>query len=157
MRRISVFVLAATIVSALSTSLSAQEQRRVQVGSLSCNVAPSVGLIIGSQQRLSCIFKSRTTGRTESYTGVINRLGLDIGFTGGGKLVWGVYAPNTGLAPHSLAGSYVGGSGEISLVAGVGANALVGGSNRSIALQPLSVKGQVGANLALGIAGMTLQ
>jgi hypothetical protein len=120
-------------------------------------VAPSVGLIIGSQQQIACVFTPRGKTVGESYQGAITRLGLDIGFSGGGKLMWGVRAPTTGLGPRALAGSYAGASADIAVVAGVGANALVGGSNRTIALQPLSVKGQVGANLALGIANMTLQ
>jgi hypothetical protein len=33
---------------------------------------------------------------------------------------------------------------------------LVGGSRKSVSLQPLSVEGTAGINLALGIAGMTL-
>jgi di/tricarboxylate transporter len=56
-----------------------------------------------------------------------------------------------------LAGKYVGASGSASLGLGVGANALVGGSHRSIALQPLSLEGQTGVNLALGIAGLTMR
>ena len=68
-----------------------------------------------------------------------------------------MYAPSAGLKRHALAGNYVGGSANASLVVGAGANALVGGSNRSVALQPLSVEGRVGANLALGVANLTLQ
>jgi len=52
---------------------------------------------------------------------------------------------------------YVGASGEVSLGLGVGANALIGDSQRSIALQPLSVEGQVGVNLAMGVAGLSLR
>ena len=149
-------VVAAILALSVSPS-SAQQVRRVEVGSLNCNVGPSLGLVIGSQQQLACVFRSRNTGRRESYVGVINRLGLDVGFSAGGAMVWAVYAPTKGLAPRALAGNYAGGSGDISLGVGVGANALVGGSNRSIALQPISVKAQVGVNLALGVAGMTLQ
>ncbi len=144
------------IFSVSSGSAPAQERKRAQVGTLACDVAPSLGLIIGSQQQMTCNFKSRA-GLRESYAGTITRLGLDVGFSAGGKLLWGVYAPTKGLGKRALAGSYVGASGDISLGMGVGANALVGGSNRTIALQPLSIKGQVGANLALGVAGMALQ
>jgi len=128
----------------------------VHVGALTCNTGPSIGLIIGSQQQMNCIFISRA-GLRETYTGTINRLGLDVGLTAGGRLVWRVYAPTAGLKGHALAGNYVGGSANASLVVGAGANALVGGSNRSVTLQPLSVEGRVGANLALGIANLTLQ
>jgi hypothetical protein len=72
-------------------------------------------------------------------------------------MAWGVFAPTNGYHHGALAGTYVGGSGSASLGVGVGANALIGGSHRSIALQPLSVEGQVGVNLALGVAGLSLQ
>ena len=72
-------------------------------------------------------------------------------------MAWGVFAPTPGLHHGALAGTYVGGSGSASLGVGLGANALIGGSHRSIALQPLSVEGQVGVNLALGVAGLSLR
>jgi hypothetical protein len=105
---------------------------------------------------MRCLFRSRVTGKQETYNGVINRLGLDIGFSAAGQLVWRVRTSTSNLGARELAGTYTGASGDISVGAGVGANVLVGGSNRSIALQPLSVKGQVGANLALGVANMHL-
>jgi hypothetical protein len=155
MRKIAVVLAAAAILSATSAPSSAQD-KRVNVGVLDCRVGPSIGLIVGSQQQLRCAFRSRA-GYAESYVGTINRLGLDIGITAGGRMAWRVYAPGSGAARKALAGNYVGASGDISLGVGVGANALVGGSNRTIALQPVSVKGQVGANLALGVANLTLQ
>jgi hypothetical protein len=87
----------------------------------------------------------------------IARVGLDLGFTGGGVLMWTVLARTKGLRRGALAGTYVGASGDIALGVGVGANALVGGTGRSIMLQPLSVSGQVGVNLALGVARLTLR
>ncbi|HEV2714832.1 MAG TPA: DUF992 domain-containing protein [Terriglobales bacterium] len=96
-------------------------------------------------------------GPPENYVGHVNRLGLDLGVKAAGAMAWGVFAPTSGLHHGALAGTYVGASGGASLGVGVGANALVGGSHRSIALQPLSVEGHVGVNLALGIAGLTLQ
>jgi hypothetical protein len=84
-------------------------------------------------------------------------LGLDLGVTAGGVMAWAVFAPSTSVPHNALAGKYVGASGDLSLGVGVGANALIGGSHKTIALQPLSVEGQVGINLALGVAGMTLR
>ena len=86
----------------------------------------------------------------------ISKLGLDIGFTKRGVIVWGVFAPTSGYKRHALAGHYGGASAQASLVAGLGANVLVGGSGRSFALQPFSVSGQTGVNLAVGIAGLDL-
>jgi hypothetical protein len=71
-------------------------------------------------------------------------------------MVWAVFNDTAG--PRStLAGDYVGASGEASIAAGLGANVLVGGSNRTVALQPLSIQGQVGLNLALGVAELRLR
>jgi hypothetical protein len=150
-------IFTAAIVGAAITPAAAQERKWTQVGALNCDMGPSVGLIVGSRQKVKCVFRSTATGKSEVYTGRIGRLGLDLGITAGGKMIWAVFAKTTSLAPHSLAGSYVGGSGDISLGVGVGANALFGGSNRSISLQPLSLEGQIGANLALGVAALTLQ
>ena len=106
---------------------------------------------------MRCVFRNSATGRTESYQGRIGRLGLDVGITAGGKMIWGVYASTTSIAPRALVGDYVGASGDISLGVGVGANALVGGSHHTIALQPLSLEGQVGVNLALGVSRLILR
>src|SRR6478752_3358329 len=137
-------------------SSPAPAQRTVQVGTLNCKMGPTVGLIVGSVQRMSCTFNTNTGGR-EYYQATFKRVGLDIGVSAGGRMVWGVYAPSSGLAPRALAGNYVGASGDIALGLGIGANALVGGSRRTIALQPVSVEGQVGINVALGAAGFRLR
>jgi len=155
--RILCTAIAAAVIGAATTSASAQQKTWTQVGALNCDMGPSVGLIVGSRQRIKCVFRSTATGIVESYTGRIGRLGLDLGITAGGKMIWSVFAQTSSLPRRALAGSYVGGSGDISLGVGVGANALFGGSNRSVSLQPLSLEGQVGVNLALGVAALTLQ
>jgi hypothetical protein len=141
---------AALVLAALTGSAQAQE--RVQAGSLTCDVSAGIGLIIGSQRNVSCTFTPSVPGPIEYYTGTISKIGV----TGGGIMVWLVFAP-TNRPVGGLSGNYVGGSAEASVVAGVGANALVGGSNRSVALQPLSVSGQVGLNIAAGVAGLDLR
>lgn len=127
-----------------------------RVGGLTCDTGPRVGLLVGSRQRMTCVFRSNA-GQQYQYRGRITRLGLDVGITGGGRLFWGVFAPTTHIGPGALRGTYVGAGGNASLGLGIGANVLVGGSNRTISLQPLSVEGQFGVNLALGVAGLTLQ
>jgi hypothetical protein len=116
-----------------------------------------VGLLVGSRQNLRCVFRSNATGRHYSYTGTISRIGLDVGITGGGRLFWGVFAPTSHVGYGVLRGTYVGASGNASFGLGLGANVLVGGSHRTISLQPLSVEGQIGVNLALGVARLTLR
>lgn len=128
-----------------------------KIGLLTCKTSASIGLIVGSHQKISCRYTPDGGGPPEDYAGYINRVGLDLGVTAGGIMTWGVVAPTRGLPHGALAGKYAGASGDISVGLGVGANALVGGSHRSFALQPLSVEGQVGLNLALGVAGLTLR
>src|SRR6185295_11160107 len=111
---------------AMAGTVGTADAARVKLGVLTCNVSPGVGMIIGSSKRLSCDF-APSDGRREHYRGTINKLGLDVGFTNGGVIVWGVFAADPSYSRHALAGRYGGASAEASLVAGVGANALVGG------------------------------
>jgi hypothetical protein len=150
-------VIAAITLVSSCIPLVAQQAGGTKVGVLTCNTSASLGLLVGSHQKLRCSFKPDSGGAPENYVGHINRLGVDIGIKAGGVMVWGVFAPTNGYHHGALAGKYVGGSGSASLGVGVGANALIGGSHRSIALQPLSVEGHVGVNLALGVAGLTLR
>jgi hypothetical protein len=143
------------LVVALAGPSIAQAQV-ARVGGLTCNTGARVGLIVGSRQRMTCIFQSNP-GEQYRYSGTITRAGLDVGISGGGRLFWGVFAPTSHVGPGALRGRYVGASGNAALGVGLGANVLVGGSHRTITLQPLSVEGQFGVNLALGIAGLKLQ
>jgi Protein of unknown function (DUF992) len=148
-----------TILCATTVALTAPafgQAQPVRVGGLTCDAAPRVGLVVGSLQHLRCVFSSNAAGRC-SYGGSIGRVGLDVGVTGGGRLLWAVFAPTSHVGCGSLRGSYVGASGSASLGVGLGANVLVGGSHRTISLQPLSVEGQVGVNLALGVSRLTLR
>jgi Protein of unknown function (DUF992) len=149
-------VLGLVLSLLLSTSLAAQQTNQTKAGVLTCRTSASLGLIIGSHQKLSCRFAPDRGGPSESYVGHINRLGLDLGIRAGGVMAWAVVAPTNGVPHGALAGKYVGASGGISVGLGASANVLVGGSHRSFALQPLSVEGQAGVNLALGVAGLTL-
>jgi len=151
------FLLSFAVAAALATPALAQQAGGTKVGFLTCKTSTSLGLIIGSHQKISCSFKPDAGGLPENYQGSIGRLGLDLGVKGGGIMTWAVFAPVNGYHHGALAGTYVGGSGSASFGVGVGANALVGGSHKSIALQPLSVEGNVGVNLALGVAGLTLR
>ena len=149
------FPLAALALLASLGVTEAQAQNRTRAGVLTCNVSGGIGLIVGSQKSTVCTFNTRR-GRNERYVGFIRRFGLDVGVTRRGVLAWAVLSGGS-VAPGSLAGSYVGGAAEATVGAGLGANVLVGGSNRSIALQPLSVQGQAGLNLALGVVDLELQ
>jgi hypothetical protein len=128
----------------------------VRVGTLNCNVASGWGFVFGSSRALRCVL-SPGPGHPEHYTGRINRFGVDIGFTSGGVLVWAVFAPTANVAPGALAGDYAGATATAAVGVGVGANVLVGGSGRSISLQPLSIEGSTGLNVAAGIGAITLR
>ena len=156
MPRLACGLLGLALAAVLATPALAQQSGGTKIGLLTCRSSASLGLIIGSHQKIRCSF-TPDNGPPENYEGHINRLGLDLGVKGGGIMTWAVFAPVNGYHRGALAGTYVGGSGSASLGVGVGANALVGGSHRSVALQPLSVEGNVGVNLALGVAGLTLR
>lgn len=133
------------------------QAQSIRTGGLTCDTGPRVGLIVGSRQNLRCVFRSNTSGQVYNYTGRIGRIGLDVGVTGGGRLFWAVFAPTSRVRRGSLVGTFVGASGNAALGVGLGANVLIGGSNRTISLQPLSVEGQFGLNLALGVSRLTLR
>jgi hypothetical protein len=144
--------LAAIVLTIASDSSVAQQTR---AGVLTCDVSAGIGFIIGSKKDVSCSFTPEWHGRPEDYDGSITKFGLDLGLTGGGVMVWAVFG-DTRAGPGFLAGNYVGASGEASFGAGLGANVLVGGSSRTVALQPVSVSGQIGLNLAFGVAALQL-
>ena len=147
---------ALSIAAALAASDAMAAPEHVKAGTLDCDVSGGVGLIIGSQKQMTCMFTPANGGQREVYLGTIHKFGLDIGATAGGRMAWAVFAP-TNQRFAALSGTYGGASGEATVGAGLGANVLVGGSDRTVALQPLSVQGQTGLNLAVGVASLELR
>ena len=135
---------------------AALAQGGVRVGTLTCNVASGWGFVFGSSKALHCTF-APAAGHAEFYAGAINKFGVDIGYTQGGVLIWAVFAPTANLAPGALTGNYVGATGSATAGVGVGANVLIGGSNSTISLQPVSVEGNTGLNVAAGIGSISLR
>ncbi len=128
-----------------------------QVGGLNCKLAATVGLIVASEQKMICQFTPSQAGwPVQTYNGTMTTVGVDLGAISGGVLTWGVFAATAGPAFGGLDGNYVGVSGEATLGLGAGANVLLGGSNRSVALQPLSVQGMSGLNLQAGVSALKL-
>jgi hypothetical protein len=139
------------------TAFAAQAQpAATQIGTLSCDVSAGVGMILEQKQTMRCVFTAVNGGSNETYLGHIDEFGLAIGAVGQGRLVWGVLAPASGLPRGALSGTYVGVGADASAGAGVGANLLVGGTGRAFSLQPLSVEGQTGLNIAAGVKTVTL-
>ena len=152
------FIAAGTAVTMLASiaGVSAQQPPRVQVGVLECRGGASIGFIVGSVTHLGCVL--RVEGMPEDrYIATIRKVGIDIGITEESALAWGVFAPVKRLGPGEFAGDYVGAQASATLGVGVGGNVLVGGSGNTIALQPLSVQGQVGLNVAAGLESLELR
>jgi len=154
-------IVATTLASALLVSATGHAQSPpgpwTQVGGLSCQLAPAIGLIVISQQKMTCVFTpNQPNWPVQRYAGSMTNLGVDLGATAGGVLGWAVFSSTVGPAFGGLAGSYVGASGEATLGVGAGANVLIGGSARSVTLQPLSLQGSVGLNVQLGVSGLEL-
>lgn len=129
----------------------------VKAGTLACNLSPTIGLVFGSLQTMNCRFTPDGGYPPETYTGTFGTLGVDVGVTFAQGLAWAVYAPTTGPTMGALAGTYMGPSAEASVALGVGANVLFGGSGRSYALQPVSVSGDAGVNVSVGISTIELR
>jgi hypothetical protein len=153
MSRRSMGLVAAAVALMLGSGVAAQD--RVEIGTLGCDISAGIGLILGSQRTINCTFTPSTSGPVEYYTGTISKFGIDVGATTGGLMTWLVYAP-TSRPLGALAGDYGGATAEATVGAGLGANVLLGGSNHTVALQPLSVQGQTGFNVAAGVAGLQL-
>ena len=149
--------VAVTLLVASFTGANAQAPvNRVQVGVLECRGGASIGFIVGSVTHLGCVL--RVEGMPEDrYVATIRKVGIDIGITEESALAWGVWAPVARLGPGDLSGNYAGADGSASVGVGAGGNVLVGGSNNSIALQPLSLQGQVGINVAAGLESLELR
>ena len=127
----------------------------IKIGTLSCHQQGGWGLILGSSRGVRCRFDNGEW--VEHYHGSITKIGLDLGYQRSGTMVWSVIAPHFDRSHGALAGHYGGVTAGATVGVGLGANALVGGLDRSIALQPVSVQGTTGLDVAAGIGGMTLR
>jgi hypothetical protein len=156
MRKLAILGAVTASILAAGASFAQIPAEHVQAGTLTCDISGGIGFIIGSQKALNCSFVPALPGPPEFYSGVITKLGIDLGGTRGGVMTWAVYAPTTRAAGF-LAGIYAGASAEATLGAGVGANLLVGGSNHTVELQPLSIQEQTGVNIAAGVAEIELR
>lgn len=146
-------------VMATASGAMAQDAtpRSLKVGYLSCHVASGFGIIIASSRDLACTFTSADGKTVENYKGDINKFGADIGYLQSGVMLWEVLAPANTTAPGALAGPYAGATASATVGLGGGINALTGGLHGSIALQPISIEGDTGLNVAAGVATMNLE
>ena len=153
-KKTTVAAAAALALSAFALSAPA-EAAGVKVGTLTCNVASGWGFVFGSSKDIRCTFRP-VSGRRVHFNGTINKFGVDIGYTEGGVLVWAVFAPSSTMRADALDGDYVGATASATIAVGLGANVLVGGFDKSVALQPVSIEGNTGLNVAAGIGALSL-
>jgi len=157
-RTIRELAVAAGLLAAVTVSgmpASAQELH-VKAGFLTCHTSSGWGFVFGSSRLLACEYSSGA-GAGEDYTGSITKFGVDIGYLKSAVGIWAVFAPTASLAPGSLAGNYAGVTASAAYGIGGGANVLVGGSGNHIMLQPVSIEGDSGLNVAAGIAAVEIK
>jgi len=156
--RLRTFVAVAAAAMAVGAAApSGAAEAGVKAGYLQCRVQGSVSFIFGSSRPVNCTYRPESGGRVDRYGGEIKKFGIDIGYTQSGVIMWAVLAPSTDVGPGALAGEYGGGTAGVAAVYGIGANALVGGSGRSFVLQPLSIEGIQGVNIAAGVGLLSLR
>ncbi len=148
---------AALAAVSLAAAAPALAQAKIRAGTLTCSGGAGVGLILGSKKSYDCAYTSASGRHNEQYSASITKIGLDIGVTGESTMVWTVLASTDALAERGLTGTYAGATADVAIGIGGGAKVLVGGSNNSIALQPVSVQGQTGLNLTVGVAELSIR
>jgi Protein of unknown function (DUF992) len=152
------YAIGAAALALATIAVDPASAQRVRAGVLTCDISAGMSFIIGSQKAVACTFAPEPAGPQQVYSGSISKFGLDIGATAGGVMVWAVFTDSIAPpGPGFLAGDYFGASGQVTVAAGLGANVLLGGSNSTVALQPLSVATSVGLNFALGVAELHLR
>jgi len=163
MKTLSAAMLLAVAGTTFASAQAAQDIKPIaevqgqNLGQLDCTIAGGWGMLLGSSKAVACSF-THTDGSVEKYVGSMDKLGIDIGVTEEAYMTWIVFTTNDNTpGEHALAGNYVGVSGQVNLGIGLGANALVGGSDKSIGLQPVSVQASTGLNVAVGLASLTLE
>ena len=151
------FVMIAVVFLAVCDSLGIAHAEPIRVGGLTCASSPRVGLIVASRQMLRCVFRSSDPARHLVFSGSTRGLDFDIGAARGGALYWVVFASNTRISRRALRGNYEAASGSLVSDLGLGVTVLIGGSQRTIFLQPISAEGQIGTNLAAGVSKLTIR
>ena len=151
-------VMCAVLVGLVSLAQAGEEKKGVKVGVLKCNEASGWGFVYGSSKSLKCMFSPAEKGaKAVRFTGEIKKYGVDVGYKEQAVILWGVLATSEKVTPGELAGKYAGATAEVAWAGGLGANILVGGSKKGFALQPLSVEGYAGLNLAVGVVEVELK
>lgn len=156
MKKIGLMIGSAALAALALASPASAATSGVKLGLLVCNVSSGWGFVFGSSKELNCNYRPND-GQVDRYVGSISKFGVDIGYTSAGVIVWEVLAPTSDIRAGALEGEYIGGTAGATVVGGVAAHALIGGLDKSITLQPLSLEGNKGLNVAAGIGQMSLK
>jgi hypothetical protein len=157
-RGVVVGLMVVMLVGLVSLAQAGEEKKGVKVGALTCNEASGWGLVFGSSKSLKCVFSpAEKGGKALRFTGTIKKYGVDIGYQEHAVILWGVVAGSEKFTPGEIAGSYGGVTADVAWAGGLGANVLVGGSKKGFALQPLTVEGYAGVNVAAGVVEVELK
>ena len=159
MRRVLVGMLVWVVLVGLAGLAQAGEEKKgVRVGTLRCHEASGWGFVFGSSHDLKCVFSGLAKGeKPVRFTGKIKKFGVDIGYQSNAVILWAVASTSEKLTPGEMPGTYVGVTADAAWAGGLGANVLVGGSKKGYALQPVSVEGLTGANVAAGVLEVELK
>jgi hypothetical protein len=144
------------VVGLAAIAQAGEAPKGVSVGALKCNEASGWGLVFGSTRDLKCIFTPAKKGEPTRFTGKIKKYGVDIGYQQDAVIYWAVLSTSEKFQPGELAGKYVGATADVAWAVGLGTNVLAGGSKKGFALQPVSVAGLTGANVAAGLTEVEL-
>ena len=165
----NVVMAAALAALALSTGACSMQQSsaqqlnttnansRIYIGSLTCNVGGSTGYVLGSAKPLDCVFLGKDGVSTAQYTGTIDKVGIDIGYTKAVHTIWRVYSLGSDRGVTQIAGTYVGEQGTVAAGNQAGGNWIYGGPNAEIGMVSSGVIKDAGYNLATGVAAMTIR
>jgi hypothetical protein len=153
-KSVALWIIGVLSIPFVSESLA---QTKIRTGILDCDVSAGVGLIFSEKQTMRCTFKPMRGGPPEHYFGRIKEVGISLGATAGGVMLWNVVSAEEGVPKGALAGTYTGLSADASLGVGLGENVLIGGNSHGYMLQPTSYEGQVGLNIAAGVTTVTLE
>ena len=145
----------ALAVLAASTGVAAAQENSSEVGFLACRgTTQTYG--IASTKEMKCLFR-RYDGTVFRYNATVYLGGLDLGAYQNVAIDWAVFAPTRRIGPSDLVGDYGGISAGGAIGLGIGANALIGGSNNTIALNPVSGEAKTGWGIWAGFSRMELR
>lgn len=145
------------LVSAAAPAPASAGETGIKAGFLTCHVASGFGFIFGSSKEVNCTYTTLSGNQDERYVGDISKFGVDVGYSGAAIIAWAVFAPSGDVSQGALAGQYAGVTASASAGPGVGSHVLLGGFNKSFTLQPVSLEGSTGLNVAAGIEALSLR